>query len=191
MKFSCDNIVVVCRMPFLRRKAHCWDMMTSSNGNIFHVTDPFVRGIHMSPVNSPHKCQWRGALMFLWSATCINGWVNNREAGDLRRPRAHYDIIMVWCSYDEIRKMITKMLSLQWNDNQHSMYIIGIWYLLGIITRQVFLIHALAWIGVLVIHSTEKLHLHCSAHAIFPRHSNELSRRQYMFHCIRIYSRLQ
>ena len=25
---------------------------------------PFVRGIHLSPVNSPHKSQWRGALMF-------------------------------------------------------------------------------------------------------------------------------
>ena len=25
---------------------------------------PFVRGIHRSPVNSPHKDQWRGALMF-------------------------------------------------------------------------------------------------------------------------------
>ena len=32
---------------------------------------PFVRGIHWSPVNSPHKGQWRGALMFsfLWSAS--------------------------------------------------------------------------------------------------------------------------
>ena len=30
---------------------------------------PFVRGIHRSPVNSPHKDQWRGALMcFLWSS---------------------------------------------------------------------------------------------------------------------------
>ena len=29
---------------------------------------PFVRGIHRSPVNSPHKGQWRGALMFLWFA---------------------------------------------------------------------------------------------------------------------------
>ena len=26
---------------------------------------PFVRGIQRSPVNSPHKGQWRGALMFL------------------------------------------------------------------------------------------------------------------------------
>ena len=25
---------------------------------------PFVRGIHRWPVNSPHKGQWRGALMF-------------------------------------------------------------------------------------------------------------------------------
>ena len=25
---------------------------------------PFVRGIHRSPVSSPHKGQWRGALMF-------------------------------------------------------------------------------------------------------------------------------
>ena len=25
----------------------------------------------------------------------INGWVNNREAGDLRRYRAHYDIIVM------------------------------------------------------------------------------------------------
>ena len=30
---------------------------------------PFVRGIHRSPVNSPHKGQWRRALMILWSAS--------------------------------------------------------------------------------------------------------------------------
>ena len=30
---------------------------------------------------------------FLWSAPRIIGWVNNREAGDLRRHRAHYDVI--------------------------------------------------------------------------------------------------
>ena len=29
---------------------------------------PFVRGIHRSSLNSPHKGLWRGALMFLWSA---------------------------------------------------------------------------------------------------------------------------
>ena len=53
----------------------------------------FVRGIHRSPVNSPHKGQWRGALMFSLICARINGWVNNRKAGDLRRHRAHYDVI--------------------------------------------------------------------------------------------------
>ena len=58
---------------------------------------PFVWGIHRSPVNSPHKGQWRGALMFTLICARINGWVNNREAGDLRRYPAHCDVIvMCW-----------------------------------------------------------------------------------------------
>ena len=44
---------------------------------------PFVRGIHRSPVNSPDKGQWRGALMFSLICAWINGWVNNREADDV------------------------------------------------------------------------------------------------------------
>ena len=56
---------------------------------------PFVRGIHRSPMNSPHKGQWRGALMFSLICVSINGWVNNREAGDLRRYRAHNDVIVM------------------------------------------------------------------------------------------------
>ena len=51
----------------------------------------FVRGIHRSPVNSPHKGQWRGALMFSLMCACTNGWVNNREAGNLRCHHAHYE----------------------------------------------------------------------------------------------------
>ena len=39
---------------------------------------PFMRGIHRSPVNSPHKGQWRGALMFYLICAPINDWVNNR-----------------------------------------------------------------------------------------------------------------
>ena len=44
------------------------------------------------PVNSPHKGQWRGALMFSLICAWINDWVNNREAGDLRRYRGNYDV---------------------------------------------------------------------------------------------------
>ena len=58
---------------------------------------PFVRGIHRSPVNFPHKVQWRGVLMFSLICTRINGWVNSGEAGDLRRHHAHYDVtVMRW-----------------------------------------------------------------------------------------------
>ena len=56
---------------------------------------PFVWGIHRSPVNSPHKGQWCRALMFSLICIWINGWVNNREAGDLRRYHAHYDVIVM------------------------------------------------------------------------------------------------
>ena len=52
---------------------------------------PFVRGIH----RLPHKSQWRGALMFSLICVWINDWVNNREAGDLRRYRAHYVVTVM------------------------------------------------------------------------------------------------
>ena len=54
---------------------------------------PFVLGIHRSPVNTPHKGRWRGALMFNLICAWTNGWANNRDAGDLRRDRGHYDVI--------------------------------------------------------------------------------------------------
>ena len=69
-------------------------MMTSSNGNIFALL-AICAGIHRSPVNSPHKGQWRGALMFSLICAWINGRVNNGKAGDLRRIRAHYDVIVM------------------------------------------------------------------------------------------------
>ena len=56
---------------------------------------PFVRGIHRSPVNSPHKGQWRGVLMFSLICVWIHDWVNNREVGDLRRYRTHYDVTVM------------------------------------------------------------------------------------------------
>ena len=52
----------------------------------------FVRGIHQSTMNSPPKGQWRGSLMLSLICAWTNGWVNNRDAGDLRRHRAHYDV---------------------------------------------------------------------------------------------------
>ena len=52
---------------------------------------PFVRGSHRLPVDSLHKGQWRGALMF----SLICDWTNAWDAGDLRHHRAHYDVTVM------------------------------------------------------------------------------------------------
>ena len=70
-------------------------------------------GIHRSPVNSPHKGQWRRALMFSLICSWINVWVNNGEAGDLRRHRAHYDfIVMNQCRRIVLTSMLYKTLQI-------------------------------------------------------------------------------
>ena len=77
---------------------------------------PFVRGNHRFPANSPHKCQWRRALIFTLICARMNGWVNNREAGDLRRHRAHYDVIVMifqnFCIHIYIH---TQKFSIMWS----------------------------------------------------------------------------
>ena len=78
---------------------------------------PFVWGIHRSPVNSPHKGQRRGALMFSFICAKINGWVNNREARDLRRHGAHDNIIvmkqglLMWTALPCLDVIMTLLLS--------------------------------------------------------------------------------
>ena len=71
-----------------------------------------MQGIHRSPVNSPHKGQWRGALVFSLICACINGWVNIHEAGDLKRHRTLYNVLwwlmgtlIQYDKYDRIHKL--------------------------------------------------------------------------------------
>ena len=61
----------------------------------FSVLLAFVWGVHRTPVNSPYKGQWRGALMFSWNCAWTNFWANNWDAGDLRHHRAYYDVIVM------------------------------------------------------------------------------------------------
>ena len=73
---------------------------------------PCVRGIHRSPVNSPHKGQWHGALVFSLICTWINSSVNHWEAGYLRRHRALHDVIVmdvVWVTEPiwDIKTLVT------------------------------------------------------------------------------------
>ena len=78
-------------------------MMTSSNGNIFRVTGHLCRE-STGPRWIPHTKASDAELWCLLRRICsrINGWVNNREAGDLRRHRTRYDVIVMvhihpWC----------------------------------------------------------------------------------------------
>ena len=73
---------------------------------------PFVRGIFRSPVNSTHKGQWREDLMFSLICAWINASVNSREAGDLRRHRDHYDVIVMqwWSSSVVLCRIFCKYL---------------------------------------------------------------------------------
>ena len=71
-----------------------------------------LNGIHRSPGNSPHKGQWRGALVFSLICDWTNGWVNKRDAGVLRRYRTHYDVT-VMCKGHEV--FIVRRAGLLWS----------------------------------------------------------------------------
>ena len=108
-KFECCSMVASgrgnSRRPVISHHTVIWDLSARTRRHFNHDDVikwkhfprnwPFVRGIHRSPVNSPHKGQWHGALIFSLISTRINGWVNNGEAGDLRRHRAHYEVIVM------------------------------------------------------------------------------------------------
>ena len=72
---------------------------------------PFAWGIHRSPVNSPHKNQWHGALMFPLICAWINDWANNRDVDYLRRHRAHYDVNVM---YIYLFKKSSMRISISW-----------------------------------------------------------------------------
>ena len=57
---------------------------------------PCVQWIHRPSVNSPHKSQWRGALMFSLICARTNGWVDNSDAGDLRCHLVHYEVTVMF-----------------------------------------------------------------------------------------------
>ena len=54
-----------------------------------------LMGIHRSVVDSPHKGQWRGALMFSLVCTWTNDWAISPYAGDFGRYGTHDDAIVM------------------------------------------------------------------------------------------------
>ena len=67
----------------------CHIIRRNSYGNIFRVIDE-----ENPPVTSNVEL-WIFSLICAWT----NGWANNRDAGDLRRHGAHYDVITMYPFY--------------------------------------------------------------------------------------------
>ena len=101
-------------------------VMTSSNGNIFRVTVPLC-GEFTGHWWIPHtKASDAELWCFLWSAPWITGWVNNHEAGDLRRHHAHYDVTVMQTesfsenfNYDIIIPILKCLYDINWYRRMH------------------------------------------------------------------------
>ena len=93
--------------------------MTSSNGNIFRVTGRLC-GEFTGPRWIPHTKASDAELWFFFICAWINGWVNKHEAGDLRRHRAHYDVIEMrlhnlrWFSHPTARYLRSNCYVCRW-----------------------------------------------------------------------------
>ena len=92
----CSNIHIRVRVDFVTTAntlgSNKWWRLQMET---FSASLAFVRGIHRSPVDSSHKGKWRGTLMYSLICAWTNGWTNKRDAGDLRRDRTHYDVIVI------------------------------------------------------------------------------------------------
>ena len=78
-----------------KQRRHRW-CETPSRSLWRHCNDivKIRRAYRWLGLNSPHKSQWRGTMFSLICAG-INCWVNNPEAGDLRRHRTRYEVIVM------------------------------------------------------------------------------------------------
>ena len=70
------------------------------------------------PLDSPHKGQWRGALMFSLICAWTNGWANSRDTGDLGCHHALYDVTVMsnHCSRKCICKLPPQNVGHAWPD---------------------------------------------------------------------------
>ena len=70
--------------------------------NVFRVTGPLC-GVNIGHRWIPLTKSSDTELWFFFIWAWINGWVNNREAGDSRRHRAHYDVTVMWLRISRCR----------------------------------------------------------------------------------------
>ena len=106
---ACNGVCRVCHL------CKCW---IDSDPWWRHQMETFSALLALCEGNSPvtgefpSQGQWRGASVFSLICVWINGWVNNREAGDLRRHGAHCDVsvmrVFVWEMFPTCFKFMIK-----------------------------------------------------------------------------------
>ena len=100
----------ICQAAKIRTSPHVWKWPLRDDvikWEHFSRYWPFVQWIHRSSVNSPHKGQWRVALIFSLICAGRNGWVDNWDAGDLRRHLAHFDVTVIVSSPMHIKRVLS------------------------------------------------------------------------------------
>ena len=109
------QILHLCMLNFVKLERLC----THDDLKIFRVTG-HLRGEFTGPRWIPRtKGQWRRALMFSLICVWINGWVNNREVGDLRHYCAQYDVIVMSVSYPTWK--VSAQINLMKDDTESTM----------------------------------------------------------------------
>ena len=97
---------------------------------------PFVRGIDRSPVNSPHKSQWRGALMFALICAVKKRLSKHSWGWWFETHRAHYDVIIIINPSIYSRERSKQCwLEILWISNIHSL-ISNWWHVLAVILKN-------------------------------------------------------
>ena len=75
------------------------------------------------PAQRPVTRSFDGFFICVW----INDWVNNREAGDLRCYRAHYEVIVMWCNINILHvSHSSHTIASSWNTMDYSVPLEGV-----------------------------------------------------------------
>ena len=94
--------MLMCMYNFLVRNASVWSMEGSRDLTWWrHQMETFSGLLALFSGNLPVTGEFPSqrpvtqSVMFSLICTWINGWVNNRDAGDFRRHRTHYDVTVM------------------------------------------------------------------------------------------------
>ena len=136
---------------------------------IFSTSLALCAGNSPVPVISPHKGQRRGALMSYLICVWINGWENNREAGELRRYRTHYDVTVMQTL------VIVNCVHISWNVLHPS-----IWSMIKIfvVLEVTWFCHTLYCIPYCVLwkYIHKYIHIYCSFGGCHKQHASSARR---------------